>query len=67
MPQLTQQSNQQQWVDTAAKSLLAVDHDDGHALIVTSSELRVGVDIDHLDRDAMRCQQGGRFVTQMTT
>src|SRR5437764_2694951 len=60
------QSFQQHFVHVAAKPLLAVDFHDGHARIVASDKLRVGVDVDYPRRKTEFPQDGQGVVTQMT-
>lgn len=60
-----QQPPQEQRIDATAKTLLAVDHHDGHACGVASLQLGVGIDIERLELQPVLAQHLGGFVTQM--
>jgi hypothetical protein len=61
-----EETGEQDFVDTAAEALFAVDRDHRHALIVALKKLGIGIDVDEARCDAMADQQLACVVAQMT-
>jgi hypothetical protein len=60
-----EQPAQQQLIHASAESLLAVDPHDRHTLVVAGLPLRIGVDVDPVETQAVPSQDFGRLVAQM--
>ena len=63
---MIQESAQQDFIDAAAETFLAVDEHDGHAAVESLSQVGVGVDIDHLGTQPVPLQDRAGFVAQVT-
>jgi hypothetical protein len=59
------QSSEEDGVDAASETDLAVDFYDGDALVEPLAEICVGVDVDEFWLDAMLTKQGKRIVAEM--